>query len=253
VTRWKFTIEYKGAGYAGWQRQDALPSIQQSIEEAIFKFCQQDIRLYVAGRTDAGVHARGQVAHADIALKKEMSGHEIAKAINAHLRPQSIAVIKAEIVPDDFHARFHAVNKLYHYRIISRSAFLTIDDGLAWQINRPLDAAAMHYAAQVLIGQHDFSAFRDSNCQAKSPVKTMRKIDVTARDYDGVGGWEIIIAAQSQSFLHHQMRNITGTLIKVGKGEWNAADVKKILESRDRASAGPTAPPEGLYLMRIDY
>lgn len=254
MTRWKFTIEYKGTGYAGWQRQDGLPSIQQSLEEAIKAFCGRDVKLQAAGRTDAGVHAKGQVAHADIAEnKRAYSGHEIAKAINAHLRPQPISVIRAEKVDNNFRARFDAKNKLYRYRIICRSAFLALDQGFAWLCKKKLNASAMHEAAQVLVGKHDFSAFRDSGCQAKSPVRTMKRLDVIERDYDGCGGQEIIIEAEAQSFLHHQVRNFAGSLAMVGEGKLTPEAIKKILESRDRRKAGPTAPPEGLYLMRIDY
>ena len=254
MTRWKFTIEYKGTDYAGWQRQDDVPSIQQAIEEAIEKFSQQKITLHVAGRTDAGVHARGQVAHADLAsFSKPMENFEVAKAINAHLKPQPIGIIKAEPVPDDFHARYGATNKLYRYRIINRSAPPAIDHGLAWHVKKPLDAAAMHEAAQVLLGHHDFTTFRDSQCQAKSPEKTLDRLDISVQDYDSSGGREIVIEAEAQSFLHHQVRNIVGTLALVGEGKWTAQDVRKALEARDRTKGGPTAPPDGLYLMRVDY
>lgn len=255
MTRWKFTIEYKGTGYFGWQRQDGdTPSIQQAIEEAIPKFCQQYAALHVAGRTDAGVHAWGQVAHVDLDdFTRPMSGFEVAKAINAHLRPHPISIVNAEIVPDDFHARFSAVNKLYRYRIIARSAPLAVEDGLAWQVRRQLDAPAMHIAAQYLIGQHDFTSFRDAACQGKSPVKTLDRLDVSERVYDSSGGQEIIIEAEARSFLHHQVRNMVGTLVLVGEGKWLPSDIKTVLEAKDRTRAGQTAPAEGLYLVRVDY
>lgn len=253
MTRWKIIIEYKGTDYSGWQRQDNVPSVQQAIEEAIHKFCQQDITIHVAGRTDAGVHAWGQVAHFDLNYGgRPLIGFDLAKAINAHLRPQTISIIKAEEVPENFHARFSAVNKLYRYRIINRSAFPAIERDLAWHVKKPLDAMAMHEAAQGLLGHHDFTTFRDSACQAKSPMKTIDRLDVTTRDYDG-GGTEVIIEAEGRSFLHHQVRNMVGTLALVGEGKWTAQDIKDALAARDRTRGGPTAPSEGLYLYRIDY
>jgi tRNA pseudouridine38-40 synthase len=252
MTRWKLTIEYKGTNYAGWQRQDNGPSVQQSIEEAIYKFSQQEVTLSAAGRTDAGVHAFGQVAHVDLGeFSKPMAEFEVAKAINAHLRPQAISVLKAEIVGEDFHARFAAKNKLYRYRIINRGAFPAIEAGLAWHVKRPLDAKTMHIAAQHLIGHHDFTTFRHTECQAKSPMKTLDRLDVSAHEY--AGGQEVIIETESKSFLHHQVRNITGTLALVGEGKWKPEDVKKALEAKDRTKGGPTAPADGLYLIRIDY
>lgn len=254
MTRWKFTIEYKGTEYAGWQRQADAPSVQQAIEEALFRFCGQDVRLCVAGRTDAGVHAMGQVAHADLAeFKKEMAPFEVAKAINAHLRPAPISILKARVVPDDFHARFSAVNKLYRYRILRRSAFPAIEKGLLWHVKKPLDVAAMREGAAFLLGRHDFTTFRDSACQAKSPVKTLDRLDVAVRDYDGCGGQEIIIEAEGRSFLHHMVRNMVGTLALVGEGRWAPADVQRALSARDRTKGGPTAPADGLCLMRVDY
>jgi tRNA pseudouridine38-40 synthase len=254
MIRWKITVEYNGSDYSGWQRQDGVPSIQQSIEEALFKFCQQDIRLHVAGRTDAGVHARGQVAHFDLDYgDRTLDGYDLAKALNAHLRPQPISIVKAEPVAADFHARFHAHNKLYQYRIINRPAFLALDRTLAWHCKRPLDVAAMHEAAQVLVGHHDFTTFRDSQCQAKSPVKTVDRLSVTAQPYDAYGGQLILIEAEGRSFLHHQVRNFVGTLALVGEGRWNADDVARALAAKDRKAGGPTAPADGLYLMRIDY
>ncbi len=259
LQRWKLTIEYCGTDYYGWQRQEAVPSIQQAIEEAIPEFSGQVLRIHAAGRTDAGVHARGQVAHVDFApFKKPMEGFEIAKAINAFLRPQPISIVSAEPVAgageeDEFHARYSATNKLYHYRIINRRALLGLDQGRAWHFKRPLGADAMHEAAQILVGQHDFSTFRDAQCQANSPIKTLDRLDVTTHEYDAQGGTEILIAAEGRSFLHHQVRNMVGTLVLVGEGKWSVQDFKAALEAKDRTKGGVTAPADGLYLMRVDY
>lgn len=248
MTRWKLTIEYNGETYSGWQYQDHVPSVQAKIEEAIKKFCQQEIRIYVAGRTDAGVHARGQVAHFDLEYgDRELTGFDLAKAINAHLRGEGIAILNAEPVGEDFHARFSAQNKLYIYKIINRPAPPALERGLAWHMRRPLDAQAMHEAAQGLLGHHDFTTFRASECQAKSPMKTLDRLDVVR------SGEEISFEVEGRSFLHHQVRNMVGTLSLVGEGKWSAADVKAALEAKDRTKGGITAPPEGLYLVRIDY
>ncbi len=254
MQRYKLTIEYMGRGYYGWQRQPDVPSIQQEIETAIHKFCAQDVIVTVAGRTDAGVHARGQVAHVDFApFKTPMDGFAIMKAINAHLRPQSISILKAELVDEDFHARFSAINKLYQYKVINRHAFLTVEEGRVWHIQRRLDIEAMREGAKHLLGNHDFTTFRDSECQAKSPIKTLGRLDITVRDYDLCGGQEIIFETEGQSFLHHQVRNMVGTLSLVGLGKWSPEDVKIALEAKHRTKGGPTAPSDGLYLMRVDY
>ena len=248
MKRWKLVIEYNGTPYNGWQRQEMQPSVQQAIEEAIYKFCQQDIRIQAAGRTDTGVHALGQVAHFDLDYgSRPITGYELAKAINAHLRPQPVVVLSAEEADHEFHARFMAVNKLYRYRIINRVSPLGLDQNLAWHFWKPLDVDAMHDAAQVLIGRHDFTTFRDSECQAKSPVRTLDRIELVRR------GDEIIMEIEGKSFLHHQVRNTIGTLVLVGQGKWTKADFKKALEAKDRTKGGMTAPPEGLYLVRIDY
>lgn len=253
MTRYKLTIEYQGTDYYGWQRQPDLPTIQSEIEKAIHAFCGQSVEVTSAGRTDAGVHARGQIAHVDLdEFSKPMDGYAISKAINAHLRPQPIAVINTEIVEDDFHARFTAKNKLYAYRIISRQAFLTFDQNRAWHIKRPLDVAAMHEAAQLLLGQHDFSTFRDSECQAKNPVRTLDRLDVQSFQ-TAEGAQEIFIEAEAMSFLHHMVRNIVGTLTLVGEGKWKPEDILTALNAKDRTKGGPTAPADGLYLVRIDY
>ncbi len=254
MTRWKLIIEYNGTDYAGWQRQDNVPSVQQEIEQAIEGFSQQKVRLFVAGRTDAGVHARGQVAHVDLdEFSKPMKPFEVTKAINAFLRPQPISIVRSEIVDDDFHARYHAYNKLYQYRIINRSSPPALEKSAAWHFKRKLDVEAMHKAAQSLLGHHDFTTFRDTDCQGKSPEKTLDRLDVSVRPYDAWGGLEIIFETESQSFLHHQVRNMVGTLTMVGESKWQIEDVKKALEARDRKAGGPTAPSEGLYLMRVDY
>jgi tRNA pseudouridine38-40 synthase len=248
MTRWKLIIEYNGTPYSGWQHQDHAPSVQEEIEKAIFKFCNQKIRIQAAGRTDAGVHGLGQVAHFDLDYgDRTLTGHDLAKAINAHLRPQPIAILKAEEVSEDFHARFSAKNKFYLYRLINRSAPLAINQGFAWGMHYALDAPAMHDAGQILLGEHDFTTFRDSDCQAKSPVKSLSRLDVIRN------GEEIRFEIEGRSFLHHQVRNIVGTLMLVGRGKWMKADMQAALDARDRTKGGMTAPADGLYLVRIDY
>lgn len=255
MTRWKLTIEYVGTNYSGWQRQEeGVPSVQAAIEEAIRKFCQQDITIHVAGRTDAGVHAKGQVTHFDLDYgTRKLEGLDLIKALNAHLRPQPVCIISAETVPGDFHARFDAKNKLYQYRVLNRSAFPTFEQGRVWHFKKPLDVAAMAAGAKHLLGHHDFTTFRDSDCQAKSPERTLDRLEITEKDYDESGGREILIEAEARSFLHHMMRNIAGTLVMVGEGKWAPGDVKTALEARDRTRGGPTAPPDGLTLVRVDY
>lgn len=253
MTRYKLTIEYKGTDYAGWQKQPDAPTIQGSIEKAITAFCGQEVTITVAGRTDAGVHARGQIAHVDLDdFKKPMEPFEIAKAINAHLRPEPIAILDVEIVAEDFNARFSAKNKLYVYRIINRQAFLTLDKDLAWYVKRSLDVDAMRDATQYLLGHHDFTTFRDSECQAKNPMRTLDRIDIQSFETTQ-GTKEILIEVEAQSFLHHMVRNIVGTLSLVGEHKWKPEDVKTALEAKDRKAGGPTAPADGLYLVRIDY
>lgn len=254
--RYKFTIEYKGTDYAGWQRQEAggPATIQAAIEDAVYGFCQQRLTLHVAGRTDAGVHARSQIAHADFRpLKRDMQPFEITKAMNAHLLPQPISILKTEPVDDAFHARFSAKNKLYVYRILNRRAFAAIEKGLVWHHKHPLDVPAMQQAAALLLGKHDFTTFRDSECQAKSPVRTLDRLEITAHPYDTCDGVEIRIEAEAQSFLHHMVRNLVGTLSLVGEGKWQPEDVHTALKAKDRTAGGPTAPAAGLYLHRIDY
>lgn len=252
MTRWKLTIEYDGTPYAGWQRQDKEPSIQQSIEEAITAFCQQDIRIHAAGRTDTGVHALGQVAHFDLNYPRPLTGFNLAKAINAHLVPQPVTIITAEKVADDFHARFNAMSKRYVYRLLTRSAPPALDKGRVWHVFKNLNADAMREAAAHLVGKHDFTTFRATACQAKSPVRTLDRLEIEEHDYPS-GGKELRFIVDGRSFLHHQVRNIVGTLKLVGEGKWQPENVKLALEAKDRAEGGPTAPPEGLYLKKIDY
>lgn len=254
IKRWKFTVEYDGTRFCGWQRQEAgVPSVQQSVEDAIFAFCQQRVTIHVAGRTDAGVHARGQVFHADLDLDAKYHGFLVVKAINAHLRDVPVVIIAAENVPDDFHARFGATNKLYTYRLVCRTAPLALEDHRAWVIHHELDVAAMQAGANHLLGTHDFTTFRDSECQAKSPIKTLDRLQFDEIPYDLAGGREIRMQAEARSFLHHQVRNMIGTLVLVGLGKWQPDDVKTALLACDRTRAGQTAPPDGLYLMRVDY
>jgi len=245
VTRFKLTLEYDGGGFVGWQRQDNGPSIQQAMEEAIFRITGEEAEVQGAGRTDAGVHALGQVAHLDV--EKDFAPDKLRDAINYHLKPRPIAVLTAEVAARDFHARFSATGRAYLYRIVNRRAPLTVDLGRAWLVNAPLDADAMHNAAQVLIGKHDFSTFRASLCQAQSPVKTLDRLSVHRV------GEEIQLIAEARSFLHHQVRNMVGTLRLVGEGKWTLADLEDALDARDRTKGGPTAPPDGLYLTRVRY
>ena len=245
MTRWKLTLEYDGGPFAGWQRQDNGPSIQASLEEAIQKFCGETVTVAGAGRTDAGVHALGQVAHADIA--KLVAPDKLRDALNAHLRPAPITVLRAEEAAPEFHARFDATARHYLYRIVNRRSPLTFDRGRAWQVQIALDAEAMHEGAQHLIGNHDFTTFRAAECQAKSPVKTLDRLDVSRR------GEEIEIAASARSFLHHQVRSMVGSLKFVGEGKWQPREMKRVLDARDRAACGVVAPADGLYLVRVDY
>ena len=257
MTRWKLKIEYDGRPYSGFQRQPDVKTVQGEIEKALYKFCQQEIQITVAGRTDAGVHATGQIAHLDLDYRhsdgseRELSGFDLAKAINAHLGDELISIIDAEEVDPGFHARFDATNKLYTYRIVNRPYGLALDHGHAWWFKKPLDIGAMNEAAQHLIGHHDFSTFRDSQCQANSPIRTLDLLKVEERQF--LGQTEILIHAEGRSFLHHQVRNMVGTLSLVGEGKWNPEDVRVALQKCDRTAGGPTAPADGLYLVRIDY
>ncbi len=245
MPRYKITIEYDGRPFVGWQRQANGLSVQEAIETAFAGFCGHSVTIRGAGRTDAGVHALGQVAHAD--LVRVWEPYVLREALNAHLRPQPIAVLGAEPVADSFDARFSALKRHYLYRIINRRAPLTLEIGRAWLVKRPLDAGAMHEAAQVLIGRHDFSTFRAAECQATSPIRTLDVLDVAR------AGDAIEIRAGARSFLHHQVRSMAGCLELVGAGKWGPADLRAALESCDRGRCGMVSPPEGLFFMAVDY
>lgn len=245
MTRYRITVEYDGGGFVGWQRQTNGPSVQAALEEAVFRFCGERVLVEGAGRTDAGVHALGQVAHFDLA--KETTAETVMKAVNFHLKPAPVAVLAAAAVADDFHARFSATRRAYLYRIANRRAPLALERGRAWFVPQPLDVEAMHEAAQLLVGRHDFTSFRASECQAQSPVKTLDLLTV------GRAGEIIEVRAAARSFLHHQVRNFVGSLKLVGEGRWTAGDLRAALEARDRAAAGPTAPACGLYLTEVAY
>ncbi|HEX5453457.1 MAG TPA: tRNA pseudouridine(38-40) synthase TruA [Stellaceae bacterium] len=245
MPRYKLTIEYCGTGFVGWQRQPNGLSIQEALETAIGRFAGGRVTVFGAGRTDAGVHALAQVAHADLA--RAMPSDEIRGAVNFHLRPHAISVLRVEPVSADFDARLSAIGRHYVYRILNRRAPPALERGRVWHVAPPLDLAAMRAGADHLIGHHDFSTFRDSLCQARSPVKTLDALDLV-RD-----GEEIRIAAQARSFLHHQVRNIVGTLKLVGTGRWRPDDVAHALAARDRRAGGPTAPAEGLALVGVRY
>ncbi len=245
MPRYKLTIEYDGTGYVGWQRQDNGPSIQGALERAIQGFCGDTVTLQGAGRTDAGVHALGQVAHGD--LSRDWPADTVRDAINSHLRPEPIAVIAAERVADDFSARFDAVERSYRYRVLNRRSPPTLETDRAWHVSRPLDVEAMHEAAQVLVGLHDFSTFRDAQCQAASPVKSLDSFEVTSE------GDLVIFRVRARSFLHRQVRSMVGSLSHVGQGRWKAADLKAALDAADRKACGVVAPACGLYLMAVRY
>jgi len=245
MTRYRLVIEYDGTGFVGWQRQTNGTSIQELLERAVRGFCGEELTAFAAGRTDAGVHALGQVAHIDI--ERETDAETVRDALNAHLRPAPVVVLAAEAVSDDFHARFSATGRAYLYRILNRRAPPALARDRAWHVAVPLDADAMHDAARALVGRHDFTSFRASLCQAKSPVKTLSSLTV------GRDGEEILIRARARSFLHHQVRNMVGTLKLVGEGKWTRGDVTAALAAKDRGAAGPTAPACGLYLTEVVY
>jgi tRNA pseudouridine38-40 synthase len=245
MPRYKLTIEYDGTGLIGWQRQRCGVSVQAALEEAFAKFCGETVRVHGAGRTDAGVHALAQCAHVDLA--REHAGDTIRGALNYHLRPAKICVLAAAPAAADFDARRSAIGRVYRYRILNRRPPPMLDRRRVWHVAPPLDLAAMQAGARHLLGRHDFSTFRDSLCQAKSPVKTLDVLDVTR------AGDEIHIEAQARSFLHHQVRNMAGTLKLVGLGQWSPDDVATALAAADRRAGGPTAPAEGLYLVEVRY
>jgi tRNA pseudouridine38-40 synthase len=245
MPRYKLTIEYDGTPFVGWQVQANGLSVQGVLIEAIAAFAGERVSVSGAGRTDAGVHALGQVAHVDLA--KEWDTDTVRDALTAHLRPHPVAVVAAERVAADFDARFSAVQRHYLYLIVNRRPDLTLERGRAWRVAKPLDARAMHAAAIRLVGKHDFSTFRDAECQAKSPIKTLDRLDVH-RDGDNVS-----IEASARSFLHSQVRSMVGSLVAVGEGRWTGADLSAALAARDRTACAAVAPPEGLYLVRVDY
>ena len=245
MPRYKLTLEYNGRDFVGWQRQSNGYAVQQAVEEAIQGFSGTAATLYGAGRTDAGVHAIGQVAHFD--LRHEYTGDKVRDAVNFHLRPNAVVVTTAQIVPDDFDARLSATARHYLYRITDRRPPLALRRGYVWHTRGKLDVNAKHSAAQRLLGKHDFTTFRAVQCQAKSPIKTLDVLDVSRQDD------EIHVKCTARSFLHHQVRSIVGSLQMVGSGKWSNKDLSNALEARDRSRCGPVAPAKGLYLVAVDY
>lgn len=246
MPRYALRVEYHGGGFVGWQRQDAGVSVQSALEDAAAHLARAEPpALAAAGRTDAGVHAEAQVAQLD--LDREMPPDKLRDALNFHLRPHAISILVAAIAPEGWHARFSAIGRGYRYRILNRSAPPALEAGLVWHVKLPLDASAMQVTAQALCGRHDFTSFRAASCQAASPIRTLDRLDVSRQ------GGEIVIVAAARSFLHHQVRNMVGTLKLVGEGRWSPGQVVAALEARARAAAGPTAPPQGLCLTTVRY
>ena len=245
MPRYKLIIEYDGTPYRGWQYQADVPTVQGAIEDAVAQFDGQRVTIQGAGRTDAGVHALAQAAHVD--LRGEHDGGTVRDALNFYLRPQPIAILSAERVGADFNARFSATKRHYLYRIVNRRPDLALDLGRVWRVGRPLDAEAMRTAAKQLLGNRDFTTFRSTECQSKSPVKTLDQLDIEA------DGRNVNVIVSARSFLHNQVRSMVGSLVHVGEGKWSAEDLTRILEARDRTLCGQVAPPEGLYLVKVDY
>jgi tRNA pseudouridine38-40 synthase len=245
VTRFRLTVEFDGRPFMGWQRQGHGPSVQQAIEEAVLAITGEQAILHAAGRTDAGVHALAMSAHVDI--ERPIAPFRLSEGLNARLRPQPVAILKAEVVDADWHARFSCIGRRYRYRIVNRRAPLALEAGRAWQVMAKLDAEAMHEAAQLLVGRHDFTTFRSVQCQSDSPVKTLDRLDVMRE------GERIEIHAAARSFLHHQVRSMVGCLQLVGRGKWSAEDLRNALDARDRAALGMNAPPDGLYFVEALY
>ncbi|MGZ8285390.1 MAG: tRNA pseudouridine(38-40) synthase TruA [Allosphingosinicella sp.] len=245
MTRVRLTVEYDGGPFMGWQRQAHGPSVQQAIEEALETITGESATLHAAGRTDAGVHALAMAAHVDV--ERPITPFRLTEGLNARLRPLPVAVLAAKAVADDWHARFSCVGRRYLYRIVNRRAPLALEAGRAWQVGVPLDAGAMHEAAQGLVGLHDFTTFRSAHCQSESPVKTLDRLDVRRE------GEAILIEAAARSFLHHQVRSMVGCLQLVGRGKWSAADLRAALAARNRAALGLNAPPQGLYFVEAIY
>jgi tRNA pseudouridine38-40 synthase len=249
MPRYALRIEYHGAPFAGWQRQVDQPSVQGAVEAALAKLEPRDHTIAAAGRTDAGVHATAQVAHCD--MEKDWDPFRLSEALNWHLKPEPVAITACALVPDDWHARFSAVERRYLFRLISRRAPLTFEAGLAWRVNHPLSLAPMQEAANHLIGKHDFTTFRSSICQADSPVKTLDELRI--EEIARPDGAEFRFHLRARSFLHNQVRSFVGTLERVGAGAWAPQDVKAALDARDRAACGPVCPPDGLYLAGVGY
>ena len=245
MTRWKLTLEYDGGFFCGWQRQAHDLSVQQVLEEAIYKFCGETVTLHVAGRTDAGVHAKAQVAHVD--LEKDTTHEVIRDAINFHVRPHKAVVLHVEKVSDSFHARFDALSRSYQYQVINRRAPSILLGAYAWHVPKPLTITAMQQAAEAMIGKHDFSTFRAQHCQANSPIRTLDMIDISAE------GELVIFSMRARSFLYHQVRNMVGTLSLVGTGQWSFEDFVKAFAACDRRAGGPTAPAHGLFFRNVTY
>lgn len=247
MTRFALTLEWNGAAYMGFQRQSHSPSVQQAVEEAAASVTGEEVRVHAAGRTDTGVHALAMRAHFD--LSRRFDPFRMAGALNAHLRMAGhrVAVLDCIEVAEDWHARFSCIGRAYEYRIVNRRAPLTLEEGKAWRVARPLDAEAMHDAAQSLVGLHDFTTFRSAHCQSASPVKTLDRLDVRRE------GSHVLIEAAARSFLHHQVRSMVGCLAMVGQGQWTRADLVAALEAKDRCKLGLNAPPDGLYFVQAIY
>jgi tRNA pseudouridine38-40 synthase len=249
MPRFALKVEYDGAPFAGWQRQADQPSVQGAIEASLAKLEPGEHTIAAAGRTDAGVHARGQVCHCD--LEKDWSPFRLSEALNHHLKPLRVAIVDAAEVEGDWHARFSALERRYLFRLVSRRAPLTLEAGQVWQVKHDLELAPMQAAARHLIGLHDFTTFRSTMCQAASPVKTLDALDISSVETDW--GTEFQFRLRARSFLHNQVRSFVGTLERVGAGAWGPEDVKQALDARDRAACGPVSPPQGLYLMGVGY
>jgi tRNA pseudouridine38-40 synthase len=245
MTRWRLTIEYDGGPFMGWQRQENGPSVQQQVESAIFRMTGELAAVHGAGRTDSGVHALAMSAHVDI--QKHLTAHRLRDGLNALVRPDPIAILAASEVGDDWHARFSCIGRRYEYQILNRRAPPAIERGRVWHIATPLDVEAMAEGAAILVGRHDFTTFRSVQCQSKSPVKTLDRLDIF-RDGDNIR-----IAAAARSFLHHQVRSMVGCVVMVGRGQWSLADIRQALDARDRAALGLNAPPDGLYFVEAVY
>jgi tRNA pseudouridine38-40 synthase len=245
VTRWRLTIEYDGGPFMGWQRQEHGPSVQQALEEALHRMTGELATFHAAGRTDAGVHALAMSAHVEI--EKTVAAYRLQAALNALVHPQPIAVLSAEPVEDDWHARFSCIGRRYLYRILNRRAPPALDRGRVWHIPVPLHVEAMQQGAAFLVGRHDFTTFRSVQCQSDSPVKTLDSLSVERV------GEEIHIEAAARSFLHHQVRSMVGCLALVGRRQWKPEDIRRALEARDRSALGLNAPPHGLYFVEALY